>query len=216
MAKVIKSATVHGAWIDAVGDLLQAPKPIDNLLLEVTDPLRCAPLWLTAHCPRSLGLGVDSIRNVANTIFPERQLSSFSSRADFYSHFAQVYSRGGRARRNRYAWGTYYQRLTDYGDLHLNQLERAVACMCRWQTPSLTAFVFHLSAADRDGPRKRGAPCLQYIELLDHGLNGLGLVAVYRNHDYFGKVLGNLIGLSRLIRFVCDATGRHSGSLVCH
>jgi hypothetical protein len=44
----------------------------------------------------------------------------------------------------------------------------------------------------------------------------LELVAVYRNHDYFNKALGNFIGLSRLLGFIARETNRRPTRLVCH
>jgi thymidylate synthase len=42
------------------------------------------------------------------------------------------------------------------------------------------------------------------------------MTAVYRAHDYFGKALGNLVGLSRLLTFVGAQTNHEIGTLTCH
>ena len=39
---------------------------------------------------------------------------------------------------------------------------------------------------------------------------------VYRSHDFINKALGNFVGLTRLLEFVCFHTGRRPGRLVCH
>ena len=44
----------------------------------------------------------------------------------------------------------------------------------------------------------------------------LSLAAVYRSHDYFHKALGNFVGLSRLLSYVCSKTGHAVGTLTCH
>jgi thymidylate synthase len=43
----------------------------------------------------------------------------------------------------------------------------------------------------------------------------LSLAAVYRSHDYVLKALGNFIGLSRLLNYVCSKTGHSVGTLTC-
>ena len=58
--------------------------------------------------------------------------------------------------------------------------------------------------------------CMQYIELLCPDRETVSLLAVYRNHDYFQKALGNFIGLGQLLKFICDQTGRQAGTLTCH
>jgi thymidylate synthase len=42
------------------------------------------------------------------------------------------------------------------------------------------------------------------------------MVALVRNHDYFEKALGNLIGLGHLLGYVCSETDLAPGELVCH
>jgi thymidylate synthase len=44
----------------------------------------------------------------------------------------------------------------------------------------------------------------------------INLVAVYRNHDYFNKALGNFVGLARLLDFLCTQAGKKPGQITCH
>jgi thymidylate synthase len=97
-----------------------------------------------------------------------------------------------------------------------NQLETAIEKMNRWPRSSRTGLVFHLSAPTLDAPRTRGGPCLQFIELLWHGNGTVDLAAVYRNHDFIDKALGNFVGLADLQQFICGETGKTPGNLVCH
>ena len=59
-----------------------------------------------------------------------------------------------------------------------------------------------------------GGPCLSHISLKIRNKSELVLTALYRNHFYSEKVLGNLLGLARLQLFICDQTGLVPGSLV--
>ncbi len=63
--------------------------------------------------------------------------------------------------------------------------------------------------------RMRGFPCLVHIDLtlVDGTLHCL---AVYRHQYLITKAYGNLVGLSRLMHFLCEQTGADCGELVVH
>ena len=68
--------------------------------------------------------------------------------------------------------------------------------------------------APRD-QRTRGFPCLVHIDLtLVDGI--LHCLAVYRHQYLITKAYGNLVGLSRLMNFMCEQTGAECGELVVH
>ena len=61
--------------------------------------------------------------------------------------------------------------------------------------------------------RTRGFPCLVHLSFTL--LNGvLHCTAVYRHHYMMTKAYGNLVGLSHLMRFICQQTGFELGELV--
>lgn len=63
--------------------------------------------------------------------------------------------------------------------------------------------------------RTRSFPCLVHIDLtLFEGT--LHCTAVYRHHHLITKAYGNLLGLSRLMHFLCEQTGAVCGELVVH
>ncbi|WP_419923719.1 hypothetical protein [Candidatus Poriferisocius sp.] len=63
--------------------------------------------------------------------------------------------------------------------------------------------------------RTRGFPCLVHIDLTL--VNGtLHCLAVYRHQYLITKAYGNLVGLSRLMHFLCEQTGADCGELVVH
>lgn len=64
-----------------------------------------------------------------------------------------------------------------------------------------------------DDKRTRGFPCLVH---LDFSLLGgqLHCAAIYRHHYLITKAYGNLLGLSRLMKFVCQQSGCEMGELV--
>jgi hypothetical protein len=65
------------------------------------------------------------------------------------------------------------------------------------------------AATDR---RQRGFPCLVHVDLTV--LDGkLSMLAVYRHQYLVTKAYGNLVGLSRLLRFLAQQTGYEVGEL---
>jgi thymidylate synthase len=61
-----------------------------------------------------------------------------------------------------------------------------------------------------------GAPCLNYVAVqLDADTKTMGLLAVYRNHDFFERAYGNYWGLCNLLRFMAKETNFNPGVLTC-
>jgi thymidylate synthase len=149
--------------------------------------------------------------NLVVHIPPER-LWIPNNRSDFYAHYSKVYARGHK--RKTSAWGTYFQRLIEFGDTKINQTERVITALSGWGRIPHAALVLHLSASSLDKPKPLGAPCWQYGQLnVEDGR--ASLTVVYRSHDYFQKCLGNFVGLARLLKFVCAESGMTPGSLTC-
>lgn len=63
--------------------------------------------------------------------------------------------------------------------------------------------------------RRRGFPCLTHVDLTLHD-GQLNLLAVYRHQYLIDKAYGNMLGLSRLLAFLCQQTGYERGELVVH
>jgi hypothetical protein len=63
--------------------------------------------------------------------------------------------------------------------------------------------------------RTRGFPCLTHIDLTLHD-GRLHCTAVYRHQYLVEKAYGNLMGLSALLRFLCQQTGFAVGELCVH
>jgi thymidylate synthase len=84
-----------------------------------------------------------------------------------------------------------------------------------WQRKE-AAIVMHLSAPHIDRLKPIGSPCLQFVEVLWDANDTINLVALYRNHDFLKKALGNFIGLARLLAFIAKEANKTPGKLVCH
>ena len=215
-ARNVTGATALEAWRQGVQELLSEGEAL-NLFTTVEQPTVFDPAWLEAHSPRRRGLGKDDLREVIKTIFPYDLAQRLAVRSDLYREYLRRHDRAMRFRRNRGKWGTYFERLVRFPDHpDTNQLETVITKLRNWQTRSGASLVFHLSTPARDTPRTRGGPCWQFGEIVWHPGNRLDLVVVYRNHDFLNKALGNFIGLGQLLNFICTATGRTPGRLLCH
>lgn len=211
MPVVLSGITCRDAWIAGANYLAGQPRTeISSLLLTIEDPTSWDDAWFDRIDPRQVHSGGENPRNVANTIFPLKTWLNASSRTDLYQRYRRAHKRGRTKR-----WGTYFLRLICFGASEINQLERAINVLNSWHNQPGTAIVFHLSSPETDTPRPIGGPCLQLIQLQAWS-DRLDLIAVYRNHDYFNKAFPNLIGLSRLLHFICHETSRKAGTITCH
>ena len=83
------------------------------------------------------------------------------------------------------------------------------------EVESVTIEVAGLQMYRTDDERQMAFPCLVHIDLsvVD---NRLSLMAVYRHWHLVHKAYGNLIGLTRLLHFLCQQTGYEPGELMIH
>lgn len=208
---VIKGESPAQAWRGVVDVLLNEGNRF-NIVVHIENPVQYDDVELRSLNPNRVATSADSIFDVANTIFPSSEKWG-ESPYQFYEHYKKVYRRG--KRRHKSAWGTYFQRLISFGDEEENQLEKIIRPLNDWKNRPRAALVVHLSSTLLDNPRPLGAPCWQYGQFITSPPDKLSLVVTYRSHDYFNKALGNFVGLSRLLSYVCHRTGLSPGTLTC-
>jgi hypothetical protein len=208
---VVRAVGIIEAW-KAGAQLLIDEGDRFNLAVHIEKPCELDEKALRSCDPRRVAK-VTSVFDVASTIFPPERLWRFNDRRNFYRRFSKVYSRG--QRRRTWAWGTYFQRLIEFGGPADNQVERAISVLADWGRDYHAVVVLHLSAATLDKPRPMGAPCWQYGQFNVDDTKRVSLTAVYRSQDYFKKSLGNFAGLTRLLKFVCSQSGTKPDSLTC-
>jgi hypothetical protein len=216
-------ATLHEetcleAWHAGCMLLLQSGGELCNLVTTIEKPCDIDESWLSTYSPDSVFGSGDSIRDVVNTIFPYKLYRRSLSREQLYNSYLVAHDRARRMPHGRHAWGTYFERLIRFPTTgqRVNQLERVIEKLNTWPQRNTTGLVFHLAGPVTDAPRTRGGPCWHFGEILWNEGDRLDLVVVYRNHDFFNKTLGNFIGLGRLLDFVCNATNKQAGKLICH
>lgn len=212
----INKPTALDAWQEGVKTLLGAGGELSNLITTIQQPCAIEDSWLVDRSPHKFASKADDIRDVANTIFPEKLAARAPDRTSLYTMYLKRHDRTRSWKRGRHAWGTYFERLIRFPASDVNQLERVIHKLQTWPVRNTTGLVFHLSSPAIDAPRTRGGPCWHYGELLWRADGSIDLVAVYRNHDFYNKVLGNFIGLGRLLQFICSESGKQPGKLICH
>jgi thymidylate synthase len=187
---------------------------IRNLITEIEEPTLIHRDWFQNYDPISVGAD-DRLSVVAKVLFPDAQRIGGETREQYYVRWAAVLRRGRKTRRLHSSWGsTYFERLLSL-DGSDNQIERAIRVLTTWQRKE-TAIVMHLSAPHADKLKPIGSPCLQFAEILWSADNTIDLVALYRNHDFLKKALGNFIGLGRLLAFIASESNKKPGKVICH
>lgn len=208
---VVAGSTVHEAWYACAEHLLAHHDRL-NLVVHISNARDIDDEALKQYDPRSVDATAMSVFDVATTIFPSPNARWALSPVEFAAHYLPVYAR--LKRRKAAGWGFYFQRLASFGRTEAPQLARVVDGLSSWGHGHHGAFVIHTSSAEVDRPRPQGGPCWQYGQFMADG-DTLSLAAVYRSHDYFHKALGNFVGLSRLLSYVCSKTGHSVGTLTC-
>lgn len=210
------------AWLAAVTTVNAANGAHDaqNVIVDVADPLA------TSDADREVIALVDQylrdhdrypVETVANTIFPQALYARHKAPA-----FYDVYRTKVLPRIKKGDWGRYFDRMITFPlekkGKSINPLDDMVTKM-HDQVASGKCFrnVYEITIYDpiRDAGPLMNRQCLSFLsfKLTDGPDRKLLLTAVYRNHYYVERLLGNLIGLGRLMKFVADEVKVAVGSL---
>jgi hypothetical protein len=149
--------------------------------------------------------GNHPVRTVANTIFPQATYEAHGSPSFYDVYIKEVFPRLKRSPRD---WGRYFERMMAYPtpDGPENLLADLVAEMKQNVAAERTFRNIYELPIYSPGKDRAGSPigrqCLSFMSFKLDDDNRLLLSAIYRNHFYTQKLLGNLVGLGRLMAFV--------------
>jgi len=207
------------AWTTAVQHLVSVGGEAYNVVVDIDDPIR--------HTPRdkSVIMGLDGflrerranpIATIANTIFPQDLYRRYGAK-----NFRAEYLRGYDSLKNK-GWGRYFERMvrwrtdeegntTDQLGYLVQKLSKQYAAKQRYKS------VYEMTLFDpaRDRRRNRNRQCLSFLSFKLHPDRGLMLTAMYRNHSYIARALGNFIGLGNLMAYIAEQVGTTVGPLTC-
>ncbi len=221
------------AWVAAAQEIDGAGGDLYNVVVDIDDPAT-----LTADDRKTIGLVDEFLRrhdstarrvlpvdSVANTIIPYALYRRYGAPGFYEVYEQEVYPRIAKPQE----WGRYFYRMIHHETPNgvINPLSRLVEKV-RTQAhgPRTFSNVFELPVTDPaldintynpacDANLLRGGPCLSFLSFKLHPSRGLMLTAMYRNHYYIQRTLGNYIGLGRLLAFVAEEANVRVGPLTC-
>lgn len=207
------------AWREAVRVVDGRPgHSAYNVIIDVADPIATATLAdvRIAVVDEFLSDCEKSVETVANTIFPAGLYRRYGAPAFFNVFRDNVLKRVRRSER----WsGYYFERMIQYpvpAGEPPNQLWNIVERLRNEDVRALNKFELSLFDPVRDVDNSPyGGQCLSFMsfKVIRGAEKTLTLTAMYRNHFYIEKLLGNLIGLGRLMDFVAHEAGLKLGAL---
>jgi hypothetical protein len=216
---LIVAASFQQAWIAAARDLSAHAWERRNLVVQMEQPTAFDESSHDAVCAFAQSVGILSPRSVAYTIFPQglwERLGTADAVFREYNREGGMYDRLRHLRRG--GWGTYFERMTHYESSRpVNQLAKIINAINGDDKVHKAAYTVVIPIPGGENCMPMGAPCLNYLAVqLDRGASReLGLLAVYRNHDFLKKAYGNYWGLCNLTKFLAAATHFDPGPVTC-
>lgn len=209
--------TPVSAWVDAA-QRLDTEGDLYGLMIHIERPTEFAAGEDEVVCRVDEFLREHdkcSVSTVANTIFPAA-LDRGDGIAAMTERYMDVYRR---RIHGRGGWGRYFERMVSWKKERetINQVEKVIERLHGMRTGDADFYgnVTEIALYDprRDLMKLRGRQCLSFIELKPTRDGHLHMMAVYRNHYYVERTLGNLIGLGRLLDFIARESGFKTGTL---
>jgi hypothetical protein len=161
---------------------------------------------------------LDSVHTVANTIFPENLWrAAAGDRSLFFSRYIKTLPRYRKLEPHKNGRGLYFERLIAYGrgPKDGNQLEFILSSYRKGIVEmKLQATLFDPERDLRPAARI-GFPCLQQVSFLPAS-GGLSVNAFYATQRLVEKAYGNMLGLSRLGRFMASELGLELNEVNCY
>jgi hypothetical protein len=207
------------AWVAAASALIESGNESYNVVIDVEDPwnhddrdnavITLVDKFLRAH-------DANPVVTVANTIFPQSLYQKYGS-PDFYAVDHRDFDSLTKTKR----WGRYFERMTRHRKAEggtYNPLQNLIDKLQRQENAGVSyKAAYELAVYDPllDGRSLYGGQCLSFLSFKLHPERGLMLTAMYRNHTYITRCLGNLIGLGRLQAFMAKEAMVKLGSLTC-
>ena len=218
--EVLVRDSFQQAWKDAVSLLIQSGGEWRNLVVQICKPDHYDDGFHAACDNFSAQQGLLGPKHVAYTIFPRRLASRHRDITKLSYEYNRPRGFYDRVARRAHRWGTYFQRMTAYpnpGGGVVNQLERIIGAIKSRRAVHKAAYTIVIPRPGAETAQPLGAPCLNYVAVqLEAGdPKHLGLLAVYRNHDFLERAYGNYWGLCNLLLYLAQETGAAPGPLTC-
>jgi thymidylate synthase len=209
---VIEAENIKIAYCQAIEFLSLNHWEYFNLIVQISNPIAYNSKDLKEFTDFYKLIGCKSPKIVASTIFPEGMYQAVNSRDELYRKYkTRLFPKAKRGK-----WGTYFDRMINYkqNSTSVNQLENIITKINSRSTDQKAAYTIYIQYPGSETTRKMGAPCLNYIAIQIKS-GQIGILAVYRNHDFLTRAFGNYLGLCNLIKFISLETSKEIGMLTC-
>lgn len=214
---IVTQPSFQLAWLTALNTLSQNNWELYNLIVHIQDPTNLnTDLHQKVYqfCKHN---SIINPKDVAYTIFPHNAYYYWCS-GDKLFH---LYNRKGGffdrlRKRPRSGWGTYFRRMTQYEGIggEENQLQNIINAINTRNQIYKAAYTICIQKPGRETTRPLGGPCLNYLAIQMKPTSTkpiLGVLCIYRNHDFLEKAYGNYWGICNLTLFLSKETGSSPG-----
>jgi thymidylate synthase len=209
----------QAAWLEAVRQLMDSHWELRNLVIHIKDPSAMDQTFHQKIESFSRAQSILGPKHVAYTIFPYKLYARKGNATDLFITYNKP---SGLFDRIKTGWGTYFRRMTNYEEAGgiVNQLDNIISAIRDRDNISKAAYTVVIQKPGGETIRPLGGPCLNYIAFQVDAKKvnqpvTLGLLAVYRNHDFLERAYGNYWGLCNLLRFLSKEVGGIPGPLTC-
>lgn len=217
-SNLIICETFQDAWIKGSQLLIDKKWEIRNLIVQIKNPIAIDHTFHKKIINFADENHLIGPKHVAYTIFPHKLYEIYATSDDLF----HAYNRQGglyeRLRRRPHSgWGTYFRRMTHYETNKgtVNQLKKIIDAIYGRSNIYKAAYTILIQKPGGENVRPLGSPCLNYIAIqLENRMKKLGLLCIYRNHDYLERAYGNYWGLCNLVKFLANETGFTIGPLI--
>lgn len=216
----IVADSFQDAWITAARLLRENQWDLRNLVVQIQDTSLFDAAVHQRVCDFTNNVGVLGPKHVAYTLFPHGLAKRNESADDLFHAYNREHGLFERLhRRAGSQWGTYFRRMTNYeaSPEPVNQLKNILEAVRSDAKTHTCAFSMIIQKPGGEMMRRRGGPCLNYIAVqMEHGdPDVLGLLCVYRSHDFLERAYGNYWGLCNLLSFMAGEADVQPGPLTC-
>ncbi len=216
---VLNEDNFQQAWLEVVRILMRHKWEVRNLVVQIKSPEILDNGIHERVKEFAQHEGLLTPRQVAYTIFPHSLYKHQANSSRLFDAYNRPNGIFERLQRRKRSWGTYFRRMTRYQTEKgpVNQLENIIYAIRKRQNISKAAYTIVIQNPGGETIKPLGGPCLNYIAVqIEPGQpNSLGLLAVYRNHDFLERAYGNYWGLCKLLCFIAKETGADLGPLTC-
>jgi thymidylate synthase len=207
------------AWLDVVQRLIASQWELRNLVVQIKNPGLYDDGLNDRIDEFARTSGLLAPRHVAYTIFPEGLYRDGADAAQVFTSYNRANGLYDRLHKRKKDWGTYFRRMTHYEGKKgtaVNQLENIINAFRDRKNISKAAYTLVIQYPGGETVRPLGGPCLNYLAVqAEPDPFSVGLMAVYRNHDFLERAYGNYWGLCNLVSFIAKEVGATPGPLTC-